>query len=153
MSAFHVGVDHIEALLAAAERYGCGRHAGEGTFHYRFGGEDVYTVCRADATGWMLWRANAASVEARYPPGREGLQSAHEMGLIPELEERFRFNPHRQRTPSPVEALKLCACFRDQASEVIEWQSTEASAFLDALERYAIAALPGYADAPWQWRA
>lgn len=152
MSASQVGVDHIEAMLAAADSYGRGRHAGEGTFSYRYADEVIYIVTRMHETGRMLWLANARSVEARYPPGRPGLQSAREMGLIPELAEGFRFNPYRQRTPTPVQALKLCDCFRYQACEPEDWRRSEAAAFVEALEHRAIEALPGYAEASWEWR-
>ena len=153
MSAFQVSTDHIEAMLAAAGRYGSGRFAGEGTFSYYHRGERhcLGMSGAMAAAGWMLWKANAASVEARYPENRPGLEGAREAGMIPELVDDFAFRPGRQRTPSPVETLKLCDCFVYQSCEDEGWSDSEAAAFVVALKEYAIRALPGYDDAAWEW--
>jgi hypothetical protein len=50
---------------------------------------------------------------------------------------------------TPVEIIKLCHCYRYQSCETEDWENTEAFAIYDALREAAIAALPGYEEAPW----
>jgi hypothetical protein len=153
MTVVQVGIDHIEAMLAAANRYGGFAYPGGGMFSFYYRSER-HCLCIAEdfaAFGRVLWETNAASVEAGYPSTRGSLRRAVELGLVPDLGEDFRFGQVRRRVPSPVETLKLCACYRYQFSEFEAWESSEAAAFVDALEHCAIVALPGYGEAPWEW--
>ncbi|HVV88935.1 MAG TPA: hypothetical protein VHB53_00440 [Solirubrobacterales bacterium] len=153
MRGVQVSVEHIEAMLAAADRYGGFSYPGGGTFSFYHRGERL-CLCSADdyaAVGRVLWTTNLASVEAGLAADRGTRAGATHLRLVPDLKRDFRFEVNRRRTPSPVETLKLCACYRYQSSDAKAWASSEAAAFVDALEHCAIAALPGYDDAPWDW--
>ena len=50
---------------------------------------------------------------------------------------------------TPINVLCLIAGLRYQSCEHPKWQTTFAASYLNALERAAIRALPGYTDAPW----
>lgn len=153
MSAVQVSVEHIEAMLAAADRYGGFSYPGGGVFSFYHRGERL-CLCSADdyaAVGRALWNMNLASVETGLSARLSTPVGATHLRLVPDLRRDFRFEVNRRRTPSPVETLKLCACYRYQSSEAETWDSSRAAAFVDALEHCAIAALPGYDDAPWDW--
>jgi hypothetical protein len=150
--AHQVSVAHIEAMLAAAERYGSFAFPGGGTFSYHYRGKrhclcrpkDLVTLAR------VLWEANEVSVRGGHGQGPSG------GGVISRLRRTPRHGEGRPfetggRAPSPVETLKLCACYRYQSSRSEDWEGSEAAAIVDALEHCAIVALPGYDDAPWEW--
>jgi hypothetical protein len=153
MSAVQVSVEHIEAMLAAANRYGGFSYPGGGAFSFYHRGERL-CLCSADDyadVGRILWTMNLESVEEGLAARLSTGAGATRLRLVPDLKRDFRFEVNRQRTPSPVETLKLCACYRYQSSDAKAWGSSRAAAFVDALEHCAIAALPGYDDAPWDW--
>lgn len=92
----------------------------------------------------MLWEENLKSVAYRYQddqlPGPEG--------------EDFIVTPqdvldHHWPQFDPVQVLKACNHYEYQSCEHPEWQDSEAKAFIEALRRRAIHALPGYDDAEW----
>ncbi|HEX3734400.1 MAG TPA: hypothetical protein VHU86_04525 [Solirubrobacterales bacterium] len=124
-----------------------------GTFSFHPRGERL-CLCSADdyaAIGRVLWTTNLASVEAGLPAGRASRSSTARLRLVRDIGRDFRFEVNRRRTPSPVETLKLCACYRYQSADAKAWETSEAAAFVDALEHCAIVALPGYQEAPWAW--
>jgi hypothetical protein len=115
-------------------------------FQYYYGNPTKVAYLESDdqRIGQMLWSENARSVRARY-------QDADASGMISELPDCWRWGSPFGRTPTPVETLKLIACYRYQACETGDFESTEAAAFCDALRSAAINALPGYQEAPWEW--
>ena len=86
----------------------------------------------------MLLAENVKSVEHRY-------DNAADM-----LPDELYSNSHSQ-TPTPVETLKIVSCYEYQSCEHEAWTGSEAEAFCAALTSAAIAALDGYASAPWEW--
>jgi len=124
MSAFLVDAAHIDYLLTFAQSP---RVRDELTWA---GHPDT------DATvlGEMLWAENARSVAYRY--------------RAPEIRPAYTF----RRWPGPVNpvwVLKAIACYEYQSCEHPEWQQSAAYRIMRALEGAAIAALPGWAEAPW----
>lgn len=118
----------------------------------------------ADRVGAMLWSENARSVSYRYN-GEEygtlpGPSDFDEMALasyvfvdparLPIQERRVMVaEGYKFRTNDPVAVLKACDGYEYQSCEHPGWRTSEACAFLDALRRKMIRALPGYADADW----
>jgi hypothetical protein len=153
MSAFQVSPDHIEAMLAAAERYGGKGHSSGRAFSFYCQGErrSFEHIDELATFGRFLWDANAASVASRYGTSASTLGEGEESEVVSRLEPNFQFSPRRQRTPTPVETLKLCICFRYQCSDWKGWETSQAAAFVNALEYCATVALPGYGAAPWEW--
>lgn len=119
----------------------------------------------AGRVGAMLWSENARSVSFRYDgesydtlpgpcdfdemalasytyvdPSRLPIQRRRAM-----LAEGFRFLP-----VEPVAVLKACDGYEYQSCEHPGWATSEACAFLDALRRRMIRALPGYESASWE---
>lgn len=146
MSAFQVSPEHVAAMLRSAIALGrLDRHP----FRYAFAQKQVVVEDELERVGWTLWDENARSVRARYPDADE-----HEM-IAPAPLEKSRWGrlvrSSSDRTPTPVETLSICACYRYQACETGDFESTEAGAFFDALREAAIRHLPGYDEAPWEW--
>ena len=170
MSAFVVSKEHIDAMLSCRTHSTFGiSWMHEGEYHRLEEGADTL-----DRVGRMLWAENVASVEHRYsPPGREaiygeGFESGPDFNLpgkytveqIPGSEDTIElpewlteYSYSRTRLPSPVEGLSITACFEYQSCEHEGWESSEARAFCEALRSACIYALPGYADAAWEWRS
>lgn len=90
---------------------------------------DVAAILRAE---------NLRSLNARYG------ESAATFG-----DDGYTFQ--RINQTDPVTVLKSLHCLRYQSCEAEDYGQTLASALLDAIERAAINALPGYNDAPWGW--
>jgi hypothetical protein len=150
--AHQVSVAHIEAMLAAAERYGSFAIPGGGTFSYYYRGKR-HCLCRAEdflTLARVLWEANSVSVRGERRRGPSGGGAVARLWQTP-LYGKGRLFETGRRAPSPVETLKLCACYRYQSSRSEDWEASEAAAIVDALEHCAIVALPGYDDAPWEW--
>jgi len=91
----------------------------------------------ADMVGAMLWEQNYRSVNFRYD--EEGWKNA-----VPD----YTYSEFYGKI-DPVQVLKAISCYRYQSCESPDWDETEAAAFCDALESYAIKALPGYDAASW----
>lgn len=93
------------------------------------------------ALGVCLWDANARSVTSRYHITREaeGIEefTAEDIGSL--------FDKPR----TPVQILKLIDCVEYQSCEDSAWEDSTACAVLHRIQREAIAALPGYEEAPW----
>lgn len=95
----------------------------------------------------MLWDANVASVQHRYPTcKRDDLPGV--------IGERYEF-----RGPLPCwnlrhdlvagAVLKACDCYSYQSCERDDWEASEAHAFIDSLRNAAWRSLPSYETAPW----
>lgn len=163
MSAFVVDKAHIDAMVRA------------GLMYSRFGlrwfaveyGSDEFDLQRdtrqlehgtADQVGGMLVAENVVSVAHRYSPaGRIGEGWEDNLDLPGPVDkyyvERYSYPVMGGRVPSPVEALKLIDCYEYQSCEHDGWRDSEAKRFCEALRSALIGALPGYEDAPWEWRS
>jgi hypothetical protein len=86
--------------------------------------------------------ANLDSLRARYTrPEQQADHDAEEAAILAHF-----YSPR----PIPVvSALKQNQCYAYQSSEVSDWDSCWAKAFIVALEGVLIHALPGFDEAPW----
>lgn len=161
MSAFMVSKTHIDALITAGLRWGL-PHRTRGPVRWlhpeltdedkagayqrgepwgpeavRLTRERTHELTRESAgrVGAMLLAENRASVDHRY---------AEE-----EWEQPYEFEAVPGDAIDPVVVLSLIRCYEYQSCEHPEWEASEAHAFCEALTVHAIAALPGYGDAPW----
>ena len=91
----------------------------------------------ADAVGMMLLEQNYISVGHRYDEEPWQQEVAN-----------YEFKEWRGKV-DPVQVLKSVSCYEYQACEGPSWAGSEAKAFCDALQHYAIGALPGYDKAEW----
>lgn len=82
----------------------------------------------------ILYTANVESVNDRY--SADGVS----IGLV--------FKPVA-KLPDAMTIVKLCHCLAYQSNEVSEYENTIGAAIVNAIESYAIRALPGYDAAPW----
>lgn len=163
MSAFMVSQDHLDAIISLA-LWGPSAGQGTGSHHWHrprwfavppTAAMDLHTIQQIsrtidqhnpDQVGQMLCDANMRSLRARY-------DDADASGMIPDWASAYHYRASLFAVrPSPVEGLKLIACYRYQASECPDWRDAEAASFCDSLEHALIACLPGYDRAPWEWR-
>lgn len=103
---------------------------------------------RAAEVANMLWQECIKSVSYRYP----GETTETLPGVIGEnyqITEADFDGPLFDADFSPVQVLKSIACYSYQSCEHDEWEDSEAFAFCRALEKHAIAILPGYEEAEW----
>lgn len=162
MSAFVVSRAHIDYLVSAALAVGYGRSTGPLSWVWNIdraaGTYDRATLPRGDfdraaEVGQMLWNENVRSVQHRYsdtPPTELPGWHADNLDAWTYEEHRGGFGVSRKPGLSPVQVLSACACYRYQSCEHPGWKESEAAAFIEALERRAIGALPGYEDAAWE---
>jgi hypothetical protein len=84
----------------------------------------------------VLRTANTRSVNVRYDQDEAPIPIA--------------YAPSREvKVLSPVQVLKLCACFDYQCSESPEYPQSEAAQIVTAIRCRMIAKLPGYEEADW----
>lgn len=88
----------------------------------------------ADVVGQILLAENYRSVNYRYDEE--------------EIDTLYHYRKPRI-VADPVQVLKAIRCLEYQSCEHPEWEQSEAWAFLQALQGFAINALPGYDDAKW----
>lgn len=142
MSAFIVSDRHIDFLLQIAVRLTDGHR----TLHWYHGdAHGILTTEREqlDRIGQMLLDENARSVDFRYRDRSDNGQ--------PVAPYRFRPGTPKQWIHGSWQAqtLKAIACLRYQSCEHPGWESSEAFAFLHALESMTIDRIHGYQDAEW----
>lgn len=136
MSAFIVDSDHIDLMVSAALDL-------PGVYTLRWQFPDDPTITREmneGLSGWvgsMLLAENARSVNHRY--SEDELEPVYEFSRVP----RSQYDA--------VTVLKAVSCYEYQSCEHEGWQGSDAQRFCDALRHAAIAKLPGYSDAPWEW--
>lgn len=142
MSAFIVGTDHIDYLIAAAV-----------DASVLLGGYGVYwaderiTRHNADAVGAALLAENIASVAYRY----EDQGTGNLPGPIPNpVPAEYVYQPFLQVDAAQV--LKAIDCYEYQSCEHPGWHDTEARRFCDVLRRRYAATMSGYDDALWEVR-
>jgi hypothetical protein len=145
MSAFVVGKEHINAMLLAAlsTRYDLSwEHDGQ----YR-----KLTSDMLNEVGQMLLDENVTSVRYRYEDNEDTTianlpDKTNAEWLIP-----FKYSPP-SKGPTTIEAIKLVNCYTYQSCEHPGWKTSEARTFCRALVANLICQLPGYDEAPWEWR-
>jgi hypothetical protein len=160
MSAFVVSKAHIDAMIRrglALAHYGpLFWYAKDFRDIQGLGYDEVKKLTRtltdetADAVGQMLIDECVKSVSYRYQDDK--------LTNLPGPTNAYWLIPYQYqmswgaRMPNPVEALKLISCYEYQSCEHPEWHDSEAKRFCESLRHHMIAMLPGYDDAPWEWR-
>ena len=134
MSAFQVSPAHINAMITAGVILG--RRQGGLSWQWSNPTRLAKLAGDEDRIGQVLTDENARSVAYRYNEPAEEIT--------------FSYSPFGP-VPTPVETIKLCNCYRYQACETPDYEKSEAAAFVTMLRELAIACLPGYEDAPWEW--
>lgn len=135
MSAFVVSDLHINVLVSWA-----GRVRGSIQRSYYWQGRRIPFAGDESRVAQVLYDENARSVDARY---RESTPPR----VFP-----FRFEHGRAASATAVAIIKMAHCLAYQSCETDDWESTEAFAILRGIEDFAMRALPGYDEAPWELR-
>lgn len=169
MSAFVVDKAHIDVIVFAGLRAPAVSLQGGKLHWYARDPDRVYAEAGGGDAGWeemgkarrelnpetvnrvgqMMLDENLRSVFHRYPDTLEG-------GCVPgSIDEEWR-EPYRYRYPmrwgfNAVEALAAINSLEYQSCEHPEWDDSEAHTFCEALTGSLIRALPGYAEAPWEF--
>lgn len=136
MSAFIVDEEHIHVLVWAGLHfadYGPLRWSVPTTNPTQY---HALEYDDTDAVGAMLWHENHVSVNYRYR------EQTDEPG--------YRYRAPRHQSWSPVEVLKAIRCLDYQSCEHPGWATSEARAYLDALQDALVHRLPGMDAAPWE---
>jgi hypothetical protein len=142
MSAFFVGVDHVNALLTYCES--CISH---GTPVPLRGRVDRPTDSDFTEIGKELIRENIKSLAARYP--------SDYAELLPDDFDvaDFRFEPdYAFITHAPnviARVIKLVHCYEYQACEHDAWEESWSRKFCQWLIHKLVSQVPGYEQAPW----
>lgn len=126
MSAFMCNDYHISILAATAV--------------YRYRCNSNYDP---EFLGKMLFDANLASINARYPASRgdaDPVFTFDDRALVNYLDY------------SHVAIIKACRCFDYQACEHAAWDRSEAKRIIDAILYTATTHLAGYDNAEWEMR-
>ncbi len=130
MSAFLCCQQHIDLLVSAA-----------------FYNSRNYGPIRAtrdtspDTIGRMLYDANVKSVRTRYADADD---------LVYYEYDKHQHNPFNQ--PKAVEVLKAINGYEYQSCGAEDWLESKAHDFCECLRARYITNLPGYDDAPWEWK-
>lgn len=135
MSAFLCNAEHIGQLA----RFYAARNPGR---------ESAEQVARTLAT------ANLVSVEERYrlPAGTVAADFGFDQSDAAYIADCARQSARLDHGLTPVKVLKMAQCLNYQSCEVDGWRDTEAYGLIEAIKSAAIRALPGYDDAPWEYR-
>lgn len=148
MSAYLCGKNHIVYIVSAAMSRQIARSY---TVRWHWDNphrSDELRECdhvKAADVANMLIRENLASVSYRYPDDKTSATLPGDgAGLFVTPTDFGRVYMFR-----PVQVLKSIACLDYQSCEHPAWRTSEARAFLNALERSAIHALPGWDDGEW----
>ena len=153
MSAYVVGREHIIYLVEAGLVLpNWGRRHSHITWIWNIDGEyedikrgELYPADyeAAQRVGQMLWDENLASVRYRYPDSPDKLPGPIDCDYqYPETTPPFMHI-------DPIQVLSSCDCYGYQSCEHDGWATSEAKAFIGALQQRAWMALPGYEDAKW----
>jgi len=143
MSAFVCNEKHFLALAAWATRPTAGGARVHASYLSHFGGVDCSGRDREDVARYfanvLMWE-NVRSVRARYN---------HEWSVAPLIP-----TPLGEHCVglTPLHILKMCDCLEYQSCETDDYHTTTAWHLLQAIRRAAIRELPGYDEAPWEYR-
>lgn len=94
-----------------------------------------------DLLGRALWLENARSIRTRY-----GERATEADG---DALNAMRTYTWTKQLRTPIHVVKQCDCFAYQSCEVSDWESSWARRATHAIREAAIAAVPGYEEAPW----
>jgi hypothetical protein len=103
----------------------------------------------------VLASENIRSVSYRYPNDQSGQRPGQSLYDNEVISTARLWATHYFESPpkiKPVELFSLCNCYEYQSCETNDWRSTRAAELIDSLRGYMIRKLPGYEDAPWEWR-
>lgn len=142
--AIHITVGHVLALLKAADVYGREKRS-TFSYHYKRESHRLQFADDFDRVGTMLWDQNSDSIRRLFS------NPAVPADPIPSTDDDPDWYPSDQRTPSPVEAIKLAKGYGLQSCVVEGYRDSEVAAFVEALISTAIECVPGYDEAPWGW--
>ena len=134
MASFVVHPEHINVLIWA----GLHRVVGAGPLAWYYGNPDWRGVLEDDTAtevGQMLLDENVASANH----------------YNTEQQDRVTYTYRRpiQQAWTTAELLNALHCYRYQASDRPDWKTSQACAFVEALEARLIRRLPGYLEGPW----
>jgi hypothetical protein len=135
MSAFVVGNDHIAAMTELA----VGRGASTDAVYWDEKGDGVCKRIQRedfDRIGQLLLDENVRSVNYRY--------KADDVGVF--------VDPPYLQGPTAVEGLSMVVCYQYQSCETPDWEQSAAYRLCEAIIHKLIRHLPGYDDAPWEWK-
>lgn len=134
MSSFLVSDFHVNTLVRWAEYHGV-------RYYFRAEGAQSATWHEVAAdpqrVAELLHAANVRGVGARYGEDGDGPGFTYRRVIV---------------QPWPVQIVKACHCLAYQCCDAPEWDTTEACAVLEAIERQAVRKLPGYGSAAWELR-
>lgn len=146
MSAFIVSKRHIDAMVQA------GQHTRDiqRLRWYHNGVSNVLTFENVDKVGRILWLENLASVAYLYPNDGSGERPGPN-GLTDDAIADYTYTPatRSDEKHTPVQVLKLIHSYIYQSCEHPGWETSEAAAIVQALQKQLITRLAGYEDAPW----
>ena len=163
MSAYIVDRKHIEYLVQSGLARALHPDHSYLTWIWNLDRE-ARTYCRADLkpgdheqaqrVGQMLWDECIKSVSSRYPAD---VLTKHDATAPLEqlpgpLNEDFVYRHNQARCWAqydPIQVISACHAYSYQSCEHPEWEESEAYAYINALEKAAIHALPGYEDTVW----
>lgn len=107
------------------------------------------TVGEANEIAQTLFAMNVRAMDTRY---EDRWRKDYEDGVPPpppQITSQLRFRYRLGPPPTPVQIIKLCACYDYQACEAREYEGSEAKKWIDRIEYEAISRLPGYEESPW----
>ena len=99
---------------------------------------------------------NIRSVTNLYPNDGDGNRPGYtgtDAEIVAEAEaltEVYLYDIERRSLP-PVAILKMCNCYDYQSCETADWCDTQAHCQIDWIADAAVAELPGYDAAPWEY--
>jgi len=156
MSAYIVGREHVDALVATAifGPEGTGTTLPAPVAHYWYCVNDPDTGDRlneqdADRIGVELWTENLRSIHHRYPDTLEGGEYPGPLDFTPSQAHEYVF-PVTTRPLTAVEAIKAAHCLDYQSCEHDGWEASWSCRFLNALVGALTTHVPGYDEAAWE---
>ena len=154
MSAFMVGKEHVDAIVAVA-MWGPRNFRASNWHRVYFGNGNGRRVeeFNLDEIGDMLIRENLSSIHGRYPDTETN--PAETPGPIAQYWHepyKFPFTSKPSNMPDVAAAFKLLACYEYQSCEHREWATSDAYDLILQMRKSLGSCIPGYEDAPWEWQ-
>ena len=137
MSVTIVSTEHLHVLVWA----GLQRQRPAGDLHWTYGNpswRSTLTPERATLIGQMLLDENVASYNHAYAHHNDPYTAAP-----------YTYQRPIHQNWSTAELLNALHAYRYNACDRPEWATSEAAAFVDALQQRLISRIPGYTDGPW----
>ena len=139
--------DHVDYLVTSACRFkACWQAPTQNAERISWGGWVTADDVDPTALGRLLLAENMRSVLHRYTDAIE----ADEYALYAQIVETYRYRPVVH--VAPATAIKAARSMAYQSCEHPEWQTSEAKAICEAIEHFAVDAMPTYrASDGWCW--